>query len=258
MSKIVLGTPGAIEQPKSFGYNQQRGFFTRRKWKCTNEASALALIPQLLNGGYSYTVTEGAVFEVEAELAAVDQGGGTDPEVPLDTWELLPNETQKDLLESDHPTITGLSANEKEGLRAYIANPSKELVPAATAGTAYGNLVRQVVDGLRSVVVTTTTMRFSRTVSQNWLVKASTLNAGKVMSNGYFLANDAALIPSKFLVALNAAPYTNSINTSQKPAMMYGWLKKYPQIQSASYNRVTIIQDWDFGIWSTLIYTQAT
>lgn len=255
---VIRGRNGAIEQPKTFGWSLQRGDFTRRTWHCTSKELANALIPQLRAGNYAYTITNvGPRWIVEAELSALDQGGGTEDEQPLDTWELVPNVVEKEVLESDYTTITGLGGPDRATLHDYIIGkidiPSDSDLSSANARS----LRDQIRDGLRSVRVFAPVMRFTRTASRNWQVKASTANVGKVLGNTYFLTSDddAALLPGAFLVAINGAPFTNSSNRTN---MSYGWFKNFPTTQTASRDRVQIVQEWEFGLWSTLAYEHVT
>lgn len=263
MSKIITGRVGAIEQPLTFGFSQSRGDFQRRTWKCTSVDAARALIPQLIEGGYSYELTEGPVPILTAELAAAPGtggGGGGSEEVPTDNWELVPNVVEKDIIDSNVAGVQDISQSNLESLRKFIQTPEEGRSPSFT-GTAQQQaacaaLYLQMQKGLRSIRIYQPILRFTRSVSRNWQTKASTANVGNILSNSFLLSSpaDGAGLPSGFLVALNAPPFSNS-TTGYMPNTKWGWLKGYPSISLASYNRIQTTQDWEWGLWSTLVYT---
>lgn len=258
MSNIVIGAQGAIEQPLKMagGPNKPDNFL--RSWKGP-KASILAIVAQvkLLGLEWTYDAGTGGAASLEASFATLDGSGGGS-ETPTNTWELLPNKHEEDLLRAINPPVSFINA---ELIKQRLNNPPDDPVVAQSpppfegtnAEKTYATAVWYVmIQGVRSKVLFNATLSHKQTVSSNYAVQAATTNVETVLKNATLLANEA--IPASFLINLNSAPYTNANPSTYQS---YGWFKSPPLLESVYGGKLQITQHWDFGLWANIIYGAA-
>jgi hypothetical protein len=248
MSAIIIGIPGAHEQPVVYGYNQQRGYFTRRIWKCTDKESARALIPQLLAAKYSYEITEGAIPMVTAEVSTIEGAGGNTPEVPIDTWEKTVVVVQKDILETAQAK-SELNANDFEVLAEAKANGGKITDAQNASLSANGSQYYEaILAGVTSQTVYQTILRHIQTVSTGYPLQWTTTNDGRILTNAQLVSFEG--LPSDLKFTLPTSSFSASF--------LIGWLKVPATIQQSGNTNWVVTQEYQYGEWTPLLYGAAT
>jgi hypothetical protein len=242
---IVIGKPGAIEQYKIYSGGPNKPDQVIQKFRGPR-AAILAMIVDMKSKGYDWQIEEGpgptATLEFTTPTLTSEPGG----ENPVDTWELLPGEVEKDVMEANLALLNSISADEKRMIRDAIQNPTPGESPALTTTNAI-DLYLLMLSGLRAVRVFAPVLRRTRTVSSSYGIPQANTNVGRLLSNST-VANEG--IPSGFLLGFDGVYATGSARTGY----VYGWYKKPPTLQKSWGTRIQISQEWEFGFWPTLIY----
>ena len=169
MSKIVVGTQTAIEQPLVYGFQAGRGFYTRRKWRVTSAADVNSLTAQLLALGYSYDVSssqDGAIYEVDARLEAEPDGSPPEAVILSETWERDTQVTEKDILESDVAIVGDLDQAEKQIIKNQLAQQNTTFVAAGLSTDAQA-IYQLMLIGVKSTRVYSPVIRRTRIAAKN-------------------------------------------------------------------------------------------
>lgn len=244
--KKLLGTPGAIEQPRKWSGGPFKVDSLVRAWRGPKEA-IYALLAQIKTTGFDWTLEEqGPNATLTTSAPSIDA-----PEVPVDTWELLPSAVEKDLLEADVPIVNRLDGDEVDNVRRFVEERS--IPGGGVLGDDVTTLYRLMIKGMRSVRIFAPTLRRTRTVTSQYAVVQSNANVGRLLATGSLIATEA--VPASFLISLNSFPFTaTDPHPSDGVALSYGWFKDPPSLQVAANARLQIIQEWHFGLWPTVIY----
>lgn len=244
---ITLGQRGAFPQPIGYG-EDGNGLYSEVRYEGT-AAEIAQLIPQLRSVHATWKITKsftGAKDTIEARIPSpVNLFGNPEEEQPVNDWELMSNDVEKDLLESDIDIVNNLTDNEKLGLSQYMQDPGPDTFPASEPGSDYEALVKQVQRGLRSVEVSAPSLRHTMTVSKNYSTKATFTNVGAVYTPAKLIELES--VPTSLLFD----PPTLS---TDREDVIWGYLKKFPTIRVSAGNKMQIEQEWKFNLWSTLIY----
>lgn len=249
MSIRINGNAGVVEQPRKWGGSPVRGTFVIRTWKGPKQP-IYDLIPQFQADGMEWELTEnGPLATISCYVPSVEAVAGT-TEIPVDVWELQPGYVEKDILEADTTDINDIPKDEIRAIREAINNPKEGQSPALTNSTAI-ELYSLMLDGVRSIRVEAPILTRRRTITRRYAVKEAMTNIGRILSNTYLIANDAAAIPAYFIVDMNRPPFTN---TSKRTGLKYGWLKTAPTLTSSAFNKVECVQAWEFGLWPEVIF----
>lgn len=209
------------------------------------------LIGPLVAAGASgtYRCDQSPVATIEYSFGSIDAvTGNPADEAPQNIWELHANEVEKDILEADIAFINNLSTSDKIQLQKWIDNPSQAIVfpdPfTPELETAYYEII---VARVRSVRVNQPTLRKSIVVSNRYQLKAALTDVRRIISTATLLTQEPTV------TALLADLPAETPGGAGKENREYGWYKKFPQVQLTGLNRFSINQEWEYGLWSTLI-----
>lgn len=249
-----IGTNGATEQPRRLRWSPQGGYFTVRSWKGPKTAID-EIANQLSTAGVPWENQQlvAGQWQISSEAPnAVDPGTGSGTELPVDNWELLPGEQEKDILEADLEVINSIPQTELQTLKDGILNPAPSKSPALSNSTAI-DLYALMLNGVKTTKVHAPILRHTQTVSRSWATKAAMTNVGRIIANATLIGSGANSenVPAGFLIALGEAPF---INSSNRTGLAYGWYKGFPTLGVGADNKLNITQEWQFGLWATLIY----
>ena len=261
MSKIVLGKSGAIEQPKKYSGGPLKPGITVRSWKGP-KAAVLAMLqdPSLLAWDWSIEET-GPNATLTAQSNTLP-GGDETGTVLTDVWELRSAEVEKDLLEADIAVINSVPAAMKQKIRHLIDTRDESTVTVATFGaagepanTAFA-IYNLMVKGVKAIRVYAPILTRRVTVSSKYSTAVPVTNVGRILKSSTMVtsAGNGESVPDTFLIPLNSAPFTN---TPADTAFAYGWLKGYPVLVASAGGRTELTQEFQFGLWSTLLYGAA-
>ena len=246
MSKIIIGAPGAHEQPKQYGFRQQGGHFTRRIWKCTDIESAQALIPGLLDARYSYTITEGPIPTVEAEISSIAGGDNNEVEVPTDSWEKTSVAVNIDVLDTPYAR-NNLNDFDFETFNEYKKTGAPLTSAEKTGLGAYGlRWYNMIASGVTSKTVFQPVLRHTQIVSSGYPLNWPDTNSEKILTNAQLSAEG---LPGDLRFSIPSSGTDTDV--------IIGWLKLPATIQSSGNGTWVVTQEYQYGRWIDLIYEWA-
>lgn len=186
---------------------------------------------------------------------------GVSVEVPINTWELLGNDVQKDLYE--HPTTLALGINTISAVKVAVqsvssSSPGQEQAAKTTAVAnlrAVAGPNADVAEELFNLIIKGTT---------HFYVSEFVLRHTQTVSNTYqtqFALNDIEYIYTTDQLQLEAAIPTNIVfdiasiaEPAAKDGYLWGWLKRSPQISIVAGAKVQVTQEYWLDQWSTYAY----
>jgi hypothetical protein len=261
MATKVLGVPGMIEQPRRYSGGPTKPDQTIRTWRGP-KAAAKAMIKLCRMNLWDWELEEsGPNATVTATMSNID-GSNQTPEVPVDNWELVPGEVEKDLLEADIAAANLVNDTDKKTLRNLIAQPPSlgTKIDNAWALTTFTGtneekaaafeMYQVILKGQRSVKMFAPVLRRTRTVSNQYAVREANTNSGRLIKTSSL--ESVEQVPASFLISFGQPPFSKV--PLDQVRYTYAWFKHPPTLQVAANNRIQITQQWEFGLWSILIY----
>ncbi len=251
---ITIGTPGAIEQRIRYKWHPFNGPSTVRTWVGPYLA-IISLLPQLKAFGYAYEFGPegGQNYRVEATIGfGINGSNPNDPANIIDTWELLPNVVEKDLLRADIALINAISDDQKSALQTSINNNDPKVTtptdPAITDPTAK-LLWPYMKRGESTVKVFAPVIRHTQTISNSATIQAAFSNIERLFSSSTMSSTtgNGQSVPPGILFSVPTK--TNPADTNLK----YSWYKNWPSVTTSYGAKAQITQDWEFGLWNTLV-----
>ena len=243
-TKITVGSVAAVQNSETVSYSPAGGYKFSGSFAGLKD-SLRPLIAQLAGLGYTFTYhsEESPNATIDFDSAGDPGGGGT--ETPTLVWEYFANRIEIDMLEADIAGINTISESDKRTIREHINNPKEGESPSVTGNALIA--YRLMLDGVRSAMVNWPTLKVSKLVSSTYAVQASQTNVGRIITTASLTATES--IPTRLFALPN--------DTTTKTDRVYGWLKSFPNIQQAAGGRWNIAQEWQYGLWATLLYGAA-
>ncbi len=241
----VNGQKGAYAQPSHFG-RSEAGAYTVKVWEGTlTEIYQIAAVCEQSGGLWEITESfTGAKHRIECRFP-IDFNT---TETPVDGWETFGEEVEKDVLEADIAGIDSMDDGDKAIIRAVLdngVNSDDSLRQRLTDDPFSNELYNEVVYGLKAVRIVVQHLRHTQTVSTLYPVVAALSNVGKIISTASLRTFEA--VP-------NTLVFNLASTTSNRVAAAYGWYKKFPTVRISSGHRIQIEQEWEYGLWSKLVY----
>jgi hypothetical protein len=257
MAGPITGNPYPQLQPNQFGKNET-GNYTIVSYECADKQSAFALVSVLgIEAGINYEVTESfgkSRLTVHYPYSLFGINPATDA---VEMWEFFAQHAEKDILEAtvESGIISTLSINNVIQIRLFLQSPTLDDngLPNITVDSfsndgnqANALAVYQIMmAGVRSYPVEQPVLRYSITTSNRYAIRRSLWNVRKILSTSTLVALNN--IPNALLFNL---PY----DYSQNSAFAYGWYQMFPNVQQIALLKWQIVQEWQYGLWSTLIW----
>ncbi len=243
------------------------------------EAEILAKEQEMLNLGFKTKRTggapgytdEGTLFTLECTIAyvAATDGSGTDTNVLTVVWEIQPQTSEKNLLESrEFPLIRSIPPAYKKYIQQRLQDPDSETYTwvdltklngaTVTYTSTQHNNAKLLWDlslhGANTVDITFPVVRRTVTPPIDYSLAGYNTNAGKVLKKATLVNNEN--VPSNFAYILPAYPeYESSdVVTIDGLTFWYGYKKGPTVVQQISNQRNQVTQDWTFGLYSADIY----
>ena len=183
-----------------------------------------------------------------------------DPNAPLiDSWELVPNLVEKDLLESDSATLLAISASNMVILKNLISGSGPDQWTGDPTTTFNNNpsadysatvkIWSLFQAGFKTVRVLAPTLRHTRIMRRDFTVQQAYDKIGRVFTTSSLKTYEQ--VPAQVLFDL---PNNSDPSRYDGLVMHYGWLKKPCSIQQVSAGQWQIQQEYDWGLWSEDVY----
>ena len=256
-------------QPGHWGRNDAGNFQIWVFEGTKNEIQATAFQFSTI-AGLSYSVQEGFGKSRLEVVFPWNQDNLVPPATDkIEKWEYFTNTVEKDWLSAETPS--GLSEQlttiQKQVLRGYERNgppnppynnqaafedDNREAFALDTSATPANLLLcyeafLTLMQGVKSFQVQQPVVRRTTTTSIQYTIAASRINAGHLIRYDTLVAMENP--PVALLFQLPNDPDPNSA-----PITFYGYYKSEPTIQQVALLKWQIVQEWQYGLWSGLIW----
>ena len=244
-----------------------------------------ALIPTLEANGYAvdYQFDQSPIAKLSFS-AAYSYGNASNGGAPVspntdyaDTWELVRNTVQKELLESDHPYVSELSSADFVLLKtAFTTSPlalptftgggTSGIIPgggswsSATSIAAATYLYNLFASGVKTVEVKQPILRVTRTTSPAYNASFNVANIDTLLYTSSMISD--ANVPGGFaipLISLSNRLIARSGGTTAQARtdglnLQFGWLKNLVSSSKHGNQRIQYITEYIFGLYDTALY----
>jgi hypothetical protein len=250
---VIIGTQGYVEQPIERTNDPRRGPSTTRRFKGQRN-DLLSIKATFDAAGWSTRFTAGPVCNLEATIGQDVDGVNPPVDQPIDTWELGANVAEKDILTADTTLVNTAmaSVNDSVVLRDLIKGGTKfEDIASGDFETGAGWAIAKLISGgVQSILTYQPILRHNKTVSNVYEIPNSLSNVGSVLLTSTLITQET--IPSRIANSLPASGA--EVSRGGYSGYRYGWLKAYPTITESGYNKTTIAQEWQWGLWPTDLF----
>lgn len=235
------GNQSAVLVRVSTGFNKQSGKFIQKRWEGTENAiAAVEAEVALAADDYTKDPEGGARWSLTARFGSFTEEGTE--ETPVTEERLRFNDIQKSIYA--HPTFSGLSQEQLEAVRRAVDDNNG----AAFSVTLQQTLYDLVISGIDSFHVYQPTVIVTDTASENYAWDIGFSDYGKIFTTTSMIAD----------AELGAGWKANLPNDTGAPSgFIYGWLKKPPEIVSVAGNKTQLVQEYEYGLWSDVLYDEA-
>lgn len=263
---IISGNRGAFPQPGQWGRNESGNFAT---WVFNGTKREVALLAATFAQlqGLAYQVSES--FGMAKLEVYLPWNPNIDPTTDLIVkWEFFAQRIEKDLLSArvENPnTVAALSAAQVQTIRNKLLQPPDgKTTPFPTLtdfeqnGESNGELALQIYtlmqQGVTAFPVEAPSLRRTFVTSNQYATAYALSNVRKIISTASLAQMES--IPRNLLFSLPTDVWSdpNPDAGDLTPALAYGWYKRFPTIQQVARLKWSIVQEWEYGLWATLIW----
>lgn len=264
----TVGIPGLTFQGNTFEFNPRNGFSLGYAYKGPFLQAAQRAF-QLQTARIPYSFRQEGPFATVTLLGntAIEQGGATTPtETPVDNWQLLGGELQKDLYE--HPNSLAMEAatpgtlglirkyvtllNEGNSPATLASNPL--FTPAFLAIVNAQKLIALESKGGTHYAVASPVLRHTQTVTDSYVpptTGASPLSfatAEHIYTTAQLLVECEGFsypLPRLYIIAINSIPSPAAFGYT------WGWRKVPPSLNTVANYKIEITTEYVSDLWNT-------
>lgn len=222
----------------STGWDKQTGRFTEKLWEGT-ESAINGVEAEAVTTADSYQKTpEGSgKWSLTARFNAFVEEGTE--ETPVSEERLRFNEVQKSIYA--HPDFQSLSQTEIEAVRQAVQDSNGASFSAPLQQVLYD----LILSGIESFLVYQPTVVVTDTASEGFAWNIGFSDYGKIFNTAQMISD----------ADLDSGWKNNLPGVGGAPSgFVYGWLKKPPEIVTVAGNRTQLVQEYEFGLWSSALY----
>jgi len=256
MRPIVNGTRNPFRTSNKTSYDPNRGLIRTEEWESAGDG---------LNGMAKSCIANRTQFDLTASArsskitltSSAASGAGVD--IPVDTWQILANETQKDVREHqfvlDLPASGPGSMNEVNLLvEAFNAGEDVSGTPLSGRALVLFNLLTR---GITSYALGQYVLRHTTNVSNRYSSNISDAFVEHIYNTTQLIteiSNTSAWVfpcPGRLIYKINQIPQI--VNNGSD--FTWGW-RKLPSTEStAPNNRIDITTEYWLASWSNTLYS---
>jgi hypothetical protein len=225
-----------------------------------------------------YKRSKSPISTVSFRSAWTAGGGGgsaTNPNLDyVDSWELIGNTVQKELLESDHPSLSYLGSSNFQILKNLItgSGPDKFTGNATTFNNgptspdylAACYLWALFQSGVKTVPVKQPILQLTRTTNPLYAAPFNTTNIDTVLTTASMLTDSG--VPTSFAIPLLslaenlAAKAGDMVTRAAKSGLIlqFGWYKDLVSSNKHGTRRVQFCLRYEFGLFDVVLYGNPT
>jgi hypothetical protein len=234
------------------------------------KAKVLTKMNELIALGYSVQYECDASPVASLTFKTTTNSSGNPPSNPnadyVDTFQVIRNTVQKELIMSDHPYVAALSEDNLTALKNAMANPPVNSSPAFSGGSiaqaAY--LWDLWQSGVRTVDVKQPVLRVTRITNPLYDAPFDLDYVDKILTTATMIADSG--VPSNFAIGLASLAAACSYRTALSGVfairpdsllLKFGWLKDAPTSETVGTSKNQYTLEYKFGLWDTAIYQSA-
>jgi len=234
-----------------------------------------AMIPSLELAGYSvnFERDRSPLARLSFSAAYSQSSSPTPNQDYKDTWELVRNTVQKELLQSDHPLISQIGAGNLEILKNLISGSGPDVWtgdPTTTfknEGTADYDAAVYLWDmwnaGEKSLEVKQPILRLTRSTNPFYDTPFYTGNIDTILTTDSMIADSG--VPANFAIPLvdlanqlilksPVVPGTTQQIRSDSLQLYFGWRKDLVGSSKHGSQRIQYVLEYQFGLWDAQTY----
>ena len=204
-------------------------------------------------------------------------------EPPVILWEMIPNKTEKNIIDADSANTRALIQQDISTLNMLIDDIQQfiysvqrpppdgsvlqygDLDPtqaawavsgknppagAAASAVAAQVILNLIISGVRSQIIFAPSLRLTMTVNDAYPIGATFVNVGSVISSASLplLYN----VPNDLLFSLpdNSDPQLDA----SRPVLHYGWFMDAPEVRQIAWLKWQLVFNWQYGLWPEAMY----
>ncbi len=256
-------------------------------------------VQRLYNFGFSvdykHSKSPFSTLTYRATFSANGASAATNPNLDYqDTWEMVRNVVQKEILETGHPLVSELSSSDFDFLKSIFAGQQKiipgtiesffdgsgtpGIVPNGGALWTPGTSIAAAVylyqlwsAGVKTFPVKQPIVRLTRTTNPQYDAPFNMTNIDTVLTTSGMLLDSG--IPSNFAINAVALAYQLMLASGtvwednqtglvyQQPRtdgllLHFGWLKELTSSNKHGDKRIQYVLEYQFGLWDQILYGQ--
>lgn len=233
----LQGNPIAVLVRTEFGFDSQSGKFVQYVWEGTQDACNG--VYNTLQGADNAIQTNigGGKWQVTARFGNAAVEGGVEEVVREERLRF--NLNQRSIFR--HPILTAFMTPEQiKDVRKYV--DSRETPPAFSGDQTV--LYGYAIAGVDSYPVYNPVVTVTDTASRDYPWNIGFAYVGYTFSTAGMIQD--AILASGWKA--NLPDYTTDLS-----GFIYGWLKKPPEIVSVGGNKTQLVQEYEHGLWATVL-----
>jgi hypothetical protein len=269
-------------QPSTFNRDES-GSHTKVVFEMTSRAQFYALTTLLNQAGVMYESQEGFGKHTVTALYPYDYQLDPSTEPPVILWEMIPNKTEKSIIDADNVNTRALIQQDISTLNMLVDDIQRFIFsvqnpPPTGSGLQYGDLdptqaawaisgaappagayasslaaqvlFNLLVSGVKSQIVFQPTLRLTQTVNDAYPIGAGFENVGSIISSQslpilYNVPNDLL-----FNLPVDSDPQLSA----SRPVLHYGWFMDAPEVRQIAWLKWQLVFNWQYGLWPEAMY----
>jgi hypothetical protein len=258
---IVRGSKSIIRRERRVTFDPARGYSTTTEYESVDEKALAATLQNADKAGVAYDLT--LTGKKSRLLVSSSESQDGSPNSPVDTWQLLANESQRDIKE--HPSVLLIDPE----LLAQVVQAAHDFeegeVADFSAETEDDELNEKLTalfflmtHGVTSYETINYVLRHTTNVSNRYDTNISDSNVGRVYGTSGLTAEtqDIGLwtypMPGRLAAKIAAIPDPDL--TGLGNILDWGWLKRASTETTSANYRIDISTEYWLGAWSKLLY----
>jgi len=235
------GNQAATLTRTSTGFNKQSGKFLQKRWEGTQDGiNTVEAEVALTADDYTKDPEGGGKWSLTARFSAFTEEGTE--ETPVSEERVRFNDIQKSIYA--HPSFSTLTQTQLEDVRRAVQDSEGAAFTVPLQQTLYD----LVIGGVESFHVYQPAVVVTDTASENYPWNVGFSDFGKIFTTAGMIAD--AELDSGWKANLPAS-------TGAPSGFIYGWLKKPPEIVTVAGNKTQLVQEYEYGLWSDVLYDPA-
>lgn len=244
------------------GWNKQSGDYTEECFEGNREYIYGLLQEARERGAENYDIDhDGAKYTLKVRFSQTNSGEGT--ETAVDEVRLNANRASRSIY--SHPAFRVCLEADIKACRAAIQNADANFSTSIFAPDSDGSLTGHIRTQAQSDAITDLYLLLLQGVDHT-IIHAPVLVRTRVASSDFVystsgpydnigaVVSPASIINDAALSTLMRVILPTGVNDGMNEDFGVGWLKHYPEYTQAAGNKGVLTQEYEYGLWSRVLY----